>query len=65
MNTQKLIPRSEVLAWVGVTRQCLDKWVKKGKFPRPVRLSKISGGWIPEELKKWEQERIAEREAMA
>ena len=63
MNTQKLIPREEVLAWVGVSRQSLYKWVKKGTFPKPVRLSKSGGGWIPEELQAWEQDRIAEREA--
>lgn len=63
MNTQKLIPRSEVLEWLGVSRQTVDAWVKRGRFPPPVRFGKVSGGWIPEELSAWEQERIAERDA--
>ena len=63
MNTQKLIPRSEVQAWLGVGRASLDNWIRAGKFPRAVRLSKVKRGWLPEDIARWEKQRIEERDA--
>ena len=60
---RKYISQSEVLEWLGVSRQTLKIWIKQGRFPRPVRLGGYVGGWIPQEIEQWEQQRIAERTA--
>ena len=62
---RKYISQSEVLEWLGVSRQTLQLWIRAGKFPRRVRLGGYVGGWIHEEIEQWEQQRIAEREATA
>ena len=44
---------------VGVIRNrvTLDRWVKAGKFPQPVRLGENSIGWRLSDVRRWMDER--------
>jgi len=37
--------------------------IDEGKYPAPVRLSERRKGWLEDELVKWQQKRLAERNA--
>jgi prophage regulatory protein len=43
----------------------LDKLVKAGKFPRPVKIGQNKNAWIEDEVDSYIADRIAERDAQA
>jgi prophage regulatory protein len=62
---QKMIPKKELGAYTGgLKRTAIEDLVKRGEFPKPVRLSERRLAWIESELVAWQQERIARRDAI-
>lgn len=53
-----------VLARVGISRSNLLARVKDGQFPKPVKLSARSVGWIASEVDEWIESRIREGRAV-
>jgi prophage regulatory protein len=57
-----LLAQKKVLQLVGVaSRETLDRWVRQGRFPPPIR---IGGGrlrWVVSEVEAWIEARKAER----
>lgn len=45
-----------------ISRATLWRWVKRGQFPAPVRLSCGVTAWPVEAIESWEQQRKAETE---
>jgi prophage regulatory protein len=43
----------------GVSPSTLWNWVKKGTFPKPVKLSENCTAWCSVDVEAWAQERIA------
>ena len=42
-------------------RVTLSRWIKAGRFPKPIHLGPNSIAWLVEEICAWEQKRISER----
>jgi predicted DNA-binding transcriptional regulator AlpA len=58
-----LLPLSAVQAELGgYHKTTLYSWIKRGKFPKPVKIGG-SSRWIADEIRAWkkERERMAER----
>lgn len=47
----------------GLSRSSIYSLIHQGKFPRPVKLSMRSVGWVEQEISEFIQHAIAEREA--
>lgn len=47
----------------GITRSTLWRWVKAGRFPKPVQLGPQAVGWLEHEIDAWLEARAAERDA--
>ncbi len=59
----RMIRAADLGQYVGnLKRTQLDELIKRGEFPKPVRLSERRKAWIEAELIIWQQERIAKRE---
>ncbi|MRV70554.1 AlpA family phage regulatory protein [Duganella sp. FT92W] len=51
----------EVAAACGISRAAIYKAIRKGEFPRQVKLSGRSSGWVRAEIDAWVKERMAAR----
>ena len=56
----RMIPPRELGAFTGdLKRSAIDDLIKRGKFPKPVRLSERRKAWRETDLINWQQERFA------
>ncbi len=53
----------EVMQQTGKSRSRLYDEVKKGEFPRPVKIGKHAVAWLEDEITAWQRARIADRDA--
>jgi len=44
---------------LGVSGSSIWAWVKKGKFPKPIKLSENTTAWIVADVEAWSQSRIS------
>lgn len=58
----KFVKIEEVAVKVGLSRSSIYSFVGKGTFPKQVRISAGSVGWIDSEVEEWMALRIAERD---
>jgi prophage regulatory protein len=58
----KIIRLADLPTYCGLRRTQIDELIKRGEFPRPVKLSARRKGWIERELIAWQQARIAQRD---
>ncbi|MAO14396.1 hypothetical protein B9Q17_01875 [Marinobacter vinifirmus] len=61
--TDRVLRRPEVTAIVGLGTTKLYELIGKGQFPKPIRLSERSVGWLESEVQGWIKERAERREA--
>lgn len=54
---QRLIRLPQVKAMVGLGRSCIYDQMKRGEFPKPIKVGRVSG-WIEAEVQVWISERI-------
>ena len=59
---RKIIKLPAVTEITGRSRSSILRDVDTGKFPKPIRLSQSSVGWIESEVFEWIDERIADRD---
>ncbi len=59
---QTILRRAEVERATGLRRSSLYEQIAAGKFPKPVKLSEKSVGWIEAEIIAWQKSRIADRD---
>jgi prophage regulatory protein len=52
----------EVVKKCHMSRATIYKKAKEGTFPKQIKLSERSSGWLESEINDWIQNRIAERE---
>lgn len=45
-----------IATWCPVHRATLWKWIRAGKFPKPVRLGTRTVAWRDEDLRAWAQQ---------
>lgn len=55
---QKLLRKKPTLEQTGLTHSSLYELIKKGQFPKPVKLSEKSVAWVESEIQEWIQNRI-------
>lgn len=58
------LPKSQVLAIIGVKKSTLYAWIKCGRFPAPVYLSETKPVWLSNEVSDWMNRQVATREAI-
>ena len=61
--SQVILRSAAVERSIGVSRVTLWRWVKAGRFPKPVQLGPQAVGWLEHEIDAWLEARAAERDA--
>ena len=61
--SDKLLRRPEVEARTGLSRSTLYDWMKRGDFPRPVKLGERAVGWPESAVAEWIASRAPKRTA--
>ena len=56
MNS-KILKISQVVAQTTLSKSSIYDFIKRGKFPPPVRLSERSVGWLACEVEGWLEQR--------
>ncbi|WP_152048274.1 helix-turn-helix transcriptional regulator [Aureimonas psammosilenae] len=59
---QTILRRPDVEKATGLRRSAIYDLIGEGKFPKPIRLSRQSVGWLETEIADWQRARIAERD---
>ena len=54
----KIEKRKQVEARTGLSRSSIYQKVAEGTFPKPIRLSAQSVGWLSHEIDEWTEQRI-------
>lgn len=55
---QRILRMADVERLVGFKKSQIYALIAREKFPRPIKLSERSSGWLESELARWQQERI-------
>ena len=59
VTSQKILRRRDVERATGLGRSSLYAYMAEGTFPRPIKLSQRSVGWIAAEVDAWIAQRTA------
>ena len=54
----------EVIRRTGYKRTSIYEKISAGTFPAPIKLGPRAIAWVLEEIEKWMDERVAERDAV-
>ncbi len=52
-NAKRFLRLKEVLAICGKSRSSIYEAIRRGEFPRPVKLGENSSAWIDTEINEW------------
>jgi len=55
----------DVIKKTALSRSVIYDMIAKGLFPKQVKLTKRSSGWLQSEIDQWINDRIAERDSEA
>lgn len=58
---QTILRRSDVQRVTGLPKSTIYDRISKGTFPKPIKLSERSVGWLENEIAAWQEQRIASR----
>ena len=58
---KQIIKLSEVKGVVPLSTASIYRLIKKGEFPKQIKLSERSSGWILEEVEQWLEGQINKR----
>lgn len=56
---ESLLCPSQVARRLNIGLRTLWRWIAEGKFPRPIRLSKLVVRWRAEDVERWLSEKAA------
>jgi prophage regulatory protein len=61
----RIIRKRDLPQFVGLRRTQIDELMKRGEFPRPIKLSDYGRavGWLEDELAEWQRRRSAKRDS--
>ena len=62
--TKKFIRLPEVISRTGYRRTSIYDKITEGTFPAPIKLGPHAVAWVAEEIEKWMDARVAERDAV-
>lgn len=57
--SEQIIKLPEVVKTTGLARSTIYKLISENSFPKQIKLTSFSSGWIQSEVNKWIEERIA------
>ncbi len=58
---KQIIKLSEVKGVAPLSTASIYRLIKKGEFPKQIKLSERSSGWVLEEVEQWLEEQINKR----
>ena len=64
MRNGSILRRKQVETRTGLSRSTIYLRIKKGSFPRPIKLSERAVGWIEQEIDDWVNEKVQTRDHM-
>ena len=64
MRSKSILRRKQVETRTGLSRSTIYLRIKKGTFPKPVKLGERAVGWIEPEIDSWLDEKIQSRDHM-
>ena len=47
------------------TKQHIDRLIRKGEFPRPIKIGSNTNAWIEDEVDQYVADRVTQRDAAA
>ena len=56
----KILRLPDVIAYTGISRSSIYLYMERGSFPRQVKISERSVGWVYSEIQDWVALKIAE-----
>jgi prophage regulatory protein len=65
MKEERLLKLAEVMDITALGRASIYQQVKRGTFPKPVKLGRRATAWPASEIQAWIRDRIAARNAGA
>jgi prophage regulatory protein len=65
MKEERLLKLAEVMEITALGRASIYQQVKRGTFPKPIKLGRRSTAWPASEIQAWIRDRIAARNAGA
>ncbi|AXS83249.1 helix-turn-helix transcriptional regulator [Marinobacter sp. Arc7-DN-1] len=60
--TDRVLRRKEVTSMVGLGTTKIYELISEGRFPKPIKLSVRSVGWLESEIQAWIKEQAEKRE---
>lgn len=57
---EKILRLRETLSTVGFSRSTLYSEIAKGRFPKPIRLSRRTSGWRLSDIQNWIRQKAEE-----
>ena len=57
LQARKVYRMKELVMLLGVSKETIYYWIRKGSFPRPIKLGTRISGWLGEDILKWIDER--------
>lgn len=62
VQIQVILRREEVQRLTGLPRSTIYARIQQGTFPKPIKISEKSVGWLENEIAEWQQARIKVRD---
>ena len=59
-KAREMMTEKQILAVIPVTRMTLWNWVRKGRFPKPVKLAQRRKAWYADAVAEWQRAREQE-----
>jgi prophage regulatory protein len=64
MRNRSILRRKQVETRTGLSRSTIYLRIKKGSFPKPIKLGERSVGWISSEIDDWVDDKVQSRDHM-
>jgi len=62
MTGSRIIRKQEVKIKTGLPNSTIYELISQGKFPKQIKLSARSSGWLESEIDEWIATKVAERD---
>lgn len=62
MQPERIVRKRDLPEYCGLRRSQIAHLIKRGDFPRPIKLGERSVGWLASELSAWQERRRRERD---
>ena len=62
MNEQRILRKQEVKRKTGLPNSTIYELISQGKFPKQIKLSTRSSGWLESEIDEWIAAKVSERD---